>query len=186
MPTMPQRGRKHGQRGLSLIEQIMVLAVVATITGLAVPSLRGVLGRSRMQVAQTDLIAGLQHARETAVTSGRRTLFCPTVDGSRCSGDTRWDSGWLLGHDSNGDDQPDRGALARGHGYAGKLAIRSSAGRHIVRFRPDGSARGSNLTLLLCPADGTGSALSVVVANSGRVRGAPASAQQTASCGPPG
>ena len=182
MPVIPPRGMEHGQRGLSLIEQIMVLALVATLTSLAVPSLRNLLGRNQLQVAQTDFIAALQHARETAVTSGKRTLFCPTVDGSHCSGDTRWDSGWLMGHDSNGDDQPDHGALSASSGYAGKLNIRSSVGRHVVRFRPDGSARGSNLTLLFCHAAAAGPALSVVVANSGRVRGAPASAEQIASC----
>jgi type IV fimbrial biogenesis protein FimT len=182
MPAMPQRGREHGQRGLSLIEQIMVLAVIATLTSLAVPSLRRLLGRNQLQVAQTDFIAALQHAREAAVTSGRHTLFCPTVDGSHCSGNTRWDSGWLLGHDSDGDDQPDHGALTVGHGYAGTLTISSSAGRHVVRFRPDGSARGSNLTLLFCHAASAGPALSVVVSNSGRIRGAPASAAQSASC----
>ncbi len=182
MPAAPQRGMEHGQRGLSLIEQIMVLAVIATLTSLAVPSLRSLLVRNQLQVAQTDFIAALQHARETAVTSGKHTLFCPTVDGSHCSGDTRWDSGWLLGHDSDGDDQPDHGALYTGRGYAGKLNIRSSVGRHIVRFRPDGSARGSNLTLLFCQAASAGPALSVVVANSGRIRGAPASTAQAASC----
>ena len=182
MPAAPQRGMEHGQCGFSLIEQIMVLVVVATLTSLAAPSLRNLLGSNQLRVAQTDFIAALQHARETAVTSGRRTLFCPTVDGSRCSGDIRWDSGWLLGHDSDGDDQPDHGALTTGRGYAGKLIIRSSAGRHVVRFRPDGSAGGSNLTLLFCQTAATGPALSVVVANSGRIRGAPASAQQIASC----
>ncbi|MHB1057616.1 MAG: GspH/FimT family pseudopilin [Rhodanobacter sp.] len=172
----------HRQHGMTLIEQIMVLAIIAAITGMAVPSMWKLLGRNQLQVAQTDFIAALRHARETAVMSGKRTLFCPTRDGSTCSSDTRWDNGWLLGHDTDCDDQPDNGALYVGHGYRGRLAIHSSSGRHIVRFRPDGSAGGSNLTLLFCQPAGAGSALTVVVSNSGRIRGAPASAEQVAAC----
>jgi type IV fimbrial biogenesis protein FimT len=172
------------QHGVTLIEQIMVLAIVAALTGMAIPPMRKLLGRNQLQVAQTDFIAALRHARETAIVSGKRTLFCPTRDGSRCHEDTRWDSGWLLGHDANGDGQPDNGPLyvSQGHSYHGKLIISSTMGRHVVRFHPDGSASGSNITLLFCQPSSANHTLSVVVSNSGRVRGAPASTNQIASC----
>ncbi|MEO8999877.1 MAG: GspH/FimT family pseudopilin [Rhodanobacter sp.] len=170
------------QHGTTLIEQIMVLAIIAALTGMAVPPMRKLLSRNQLQVAQTDFIAALQHTRETAITSGKRTLFCPTRDGSSCNNGTRWDNGWLLGHDANGDNQPDNGPLYTSHGYNGKLIISSTAGRHIVRFHPDGSASGSNITLLFCQPSSAEHALSVVVSNSGRVRGAPASASQIADC----
>jgi len=173
---------RHRHAGMTLIEQIMVLAIVAVLTGMAVPPMRSLLARNRLQAAQMDFIAALQHARGTAIMSGRRTLFCPTHDGSSCSDAMHWDSGWLLGHDSDGDRQPDHGALYVGSGYAGKLTILSSVGRHYVRFRPDGSARGSNITLLFCQVGNAEHALSVVVSNAGRVRGAPASASQAATC----
>jgi type IV fimbrial biogenesis protein FimT len=167
---------------MTLVEQIMVLAIMAVLAGIAMPPLRNLLNRNLLQVAQTDFIAALQHARETAAISGKRTLFCPTRDGSNCSDDMRWDNGWLLGHDANFDDQPDNGPLYTGHGYGGKLIVHSSSGRHIVRFRPDGSASGSNITLLFCLPSDAAHALSVVVSNSGRIRGAPASAEQAATC----
>jgi type IV fimbrial biogenesis protein FimT len=174
--------RGQHQRGTTLIEQIMVLAIIATLTGLAVPSMRRMLSHSQIQVAQTDFIAALRHTREAAVTSGRRSLFCPTHDGNRCNESTRWDQGWLLGHDANGDNQPDDGPLFTGHSYKGKLVISSTSGRHIVRFRPDGSASGSNITLLFCQPSRAKDALSVVVSNAGRIRGAPASSKQIANC----
>ncbi len=182
MKTTPGKSASHRfQHGTSLIEQIMVLAIIGVLLGVALPPLRHVLGRNRLQVAQTDFITALQHARSTAATSGKRTLFCPSSDGSQCSGDTRWEHGWLLGHDTNGDHQPDGGPSYTRAAYAG-LRISSSPGRHDVRFKPDGSAAGSNLTLLFCEPGGDGHALSVVVSNPGRVRGAPASAAQAASC----
>jgi type IV fimbrial biogenesis protein FimT len=174
--------RRHGQRGMTLVEQIMVLAITAVLAGIATPPLRSLLNRNVLQVAQTDFIAALQHTRETAIISGKRTLFCPTRDGGNCSGDTRWDDGWLLAHDANADDQPDKGPLYTGPGYGGKLIVKSSAGRHAVRFRPDGSASGSNITLVFCQPHDPTHALSVFVSNSGRVRGAPASTEQAAAC----
>lgn len=170
------------QDGMTLVEQIMVLAIIAALTGMAIPSLRRLLSHSELQVAQTDFVAALQHARGVAVTTGKRTLFCPTRDGNNCSNDMRWDSGWLLGHDTDHNNQPDNGALYTGPGYQGKLVIHSSDNRHYVRFQPDGSAGGSNLTLVFCHPSSTEQVLSVFVSIAGRIRGAPANAQQAATC----
>jgi type IV fimbrial biogenesis protein FimT len=140
------------------------------------------MSRNRLRVAQMDFIAAMQHARETAVMTGKNTLLCPSADGSSCLADSRWDAGWLLGHDTNRDSQPDGSkALYVGQGYGGRLSIRSSSGRRLVRFLPDGSAGGTNLTLLLCQPGSKEPALSVVVGNSGRVRAATATPAQTAA-----
>lgn len=167
---------------MTLIEQIMILVIIAVLTGVAIPSLGQLLSRNQVQVAQMDFIAALQHARGAAITTGRHTLFCPSRDGNRCSDEMRWDVGWLVGHDTARSNQPDHGALYTGGGYGGKLTIQSSSGRHFVRFRPDGSASGSNITLLFCQRSNPQHALSVWVSQAGRVRGAPASASQAADC----
>lgn len=170
------------QRGTSLVEQIMVLAIIGIITGVALPPLHHLLSRNRLQAAQGDFMTALQHARSTAVTSGKRTLFCPSPDGSQCSDDTRWERGWLLGHDADRNHQPDGGPSFTHATYAQGLRITSSNGRHEVHFEPDGSAGGSNLTLLFCDHGGDNPALSVVVSNAGRIRGAPANTAQAANC----
>lgn len=168
------------QQGTTLIEQIMLLAIIGILTGIAVPSFRKLLTHNQQQIAQSDFIATLQYARETALTSGKRTLLCPTRDGSRCSNDLHWENGWLLFQD--GGNQPDHGSLRVGRGYSGDLTVQGTVGRHIVRFLPDGSARGSNITLLFCQRGSTDHVLSVMVSNTGRIRSAPADAEQTADC----
>ncbi len=179
---VPRNSTPSRQRGLTLIEQIMVLAIMAVLMSVATPSMRRLVSRNEVRTAQSDFIAALRHARETAVMSGKRTLFCPSSDGAGCDDTAHWEGGWLLGPDVNHDDQPDNGPLRVGHGYNGKLSIHGSTGRHLVRFYPDGSASGSNLTLLFCQPSSADHVLSVVVANSGRIRGAPASALQAEKC----
>jgi type IV fimbrial biogenesis protein FimT len=171
----------RAQRGISLVEQVMVLAIVGTLLGTALPSLLHVLGRNQVQVAQSDFMTALQHARSNAAINGKRTLFCPSLDGRHCSGQTQWEHGWLLGLDTDGDHQPDGGPSYTGAAYAG-MRITSSQGRHDVRFQPDGSAGGSNLTLVFCDPGRDDHVLSVVVSNPGRIRGAPATAAQAAKC----
>ncbi|MBN8714323.1 MAG: GspH/FimT family protein, partial [Xanthomonadales bacterium] len=95
---------------------------------------------------------------------------------------TQWEHGWVIGLDADNDNQPEGRARYTGVGHGKQLHIRSSVGRQIVRYQPDGSAGGSNLTLLICQQAGGNQALSIVVSNSGRMRGAPATAAQTASC----
>ncbi|MGH8157925.1 MAG: GspH/FimT family pseudopilin [Rhodanobacter sp.] len=174
-------GSPARQSGVTLIEQIMVLAIIAVLTGIAAPPLRQLLSRNQLQVAQTDFIAALQHTRGTAITSGKRTLFCPSSDGRRCSNETRWDGGWLIGHDADRDNQPDNGPLRTGRGYD-KINILGDSGRPLVRFQSDGSAGGNPNTWRFCRQGQPAQALIVVVSNSGRIRGAPASASQAADC----
>ena len=176
-------GYRHGRRehGVTLIEQIMVIAIMTVLAGVAAPPLHALLSRNRLQTAQMDFIAALQYARGSAALSGVRTVFCPTRDGARCSDETQWNGGWLLGTDSNHDNQPDAGPLRVGGSYP-QLTILSSAGRHRVSFLPDGSAGGSNLTLVLCQSGSGQDPLRVVVSNAGRVRGARATTEQAAAC----
>ena len=181
--TFTRRGdRRTGQRGTTLIEQIMVITIIAILAGIAMPAMSRLLTRNQLQVAQTDFIAALNHARSTAVHTGTLVVLCPSQDGTQCSADTRWDSGWLLGHDRDHDNQPDGSLLRVGQAYAGTMLVRSTAGRRRVRFQPDGSASGSNITLLFCHPGHVEHVLSVVVSNSGRIRGATATAAQAASC----
>ncbi|WP_254063440.1 GspH/FimT family pseudopilin [Rhodanobacter sp. L36] len=173
----------HRQRGVTLMEQIMVLVIVGILTSVAIPSLGKLMKRHQLQVAQADFITALQSARETAVTTGKYTLFCPSIDNASCTEGNRWESGWLLAHDVDHDNQPDdHNPLYVGHAYKANVRISSNGGRRFVHFQPDGSASGTNVTLLFCQYASSEPALSVVVSNSGRIRGAPATPAQAADC----
>jgi type IV fimbrial biogenesis protein FimT len=172
----------RNQAGVTLIEQIMALAILAVLASVAAPSLGGLLARNRLQTMQTDFMAGLNQARLAAVTSGVNTIFCPSDDGQRCNGSNIWSAGWLVGEDRDGDGQPDHGALFTGALTGQSTSVRSSTGRYRVRFHPDGGAPGSNLTITLCSSKNSQPALNVVVSNAGRIRGERASSAQAVAC----
>ena len=169
-------------QGMTLVEQVAVLAVASALACVAVPALHGLLARNRLVAAQHEYLAALALARHAAVMRQARTLFCPSRDGRQCADEERWDHGWLLAADRDHDNQPDGQPLHVNGNYAERLTIQSSVGRHHVRFQADGSARGSNLTFVFCRRGMPEQALNVVVANSGRIRGGHASAAQAAAC----
>lgn len=172
------RGRT---RGVTLIEQVMVVAILAVLLSVASPSLASLVRRGRMQSAQTDFMQALGYARSEAVLQRTRMVFCPTRDRLHCSEESRWENGWLVGVDRDRNNQPDATPLRVGGGHA-PVRIHSSEARRRVSFLPDGSAAGSNLTLLFCSPQPGQEPLGVVVSNSGRIRGSRPSATQAADC----
>lgn len=165
--------RRNGiQRGVTLIEQIMVIAIIGILVTVAIPPLVRMLHRNELKTAQIDFIAGLRQARSSAVNRGTPTVFCPSRDGEHCDETNIWDAGWLTAEDIDHDNQPDGRPLYTWTAPTGAVRVRSSNGRDHVRFQPDGSSPGSNLTLRFCMPGRPGEPLKVVVANSGRIRAA--------------
>lgn len=181
MTMRPACGQRTRQCGVTLVEQVMVVAIVGVMAAVAMPSLANMLRRNQVQLAQSEFIGALQHARGNAAVSGKPTLFCPSRDGLACSDATRWESGWLIGHDVAHKGQPDAAPLRSRAGYAG-ITVLGDSGRRLVRFKADGSASGTTNTLRFCRQGHPEEALVVVIANSGRVRGAKASPEQAAAC----
>lgn len=67
---MTSRARACGQRGLTLIELMVVLATMAVLLGLAVPSFGAQLARHRLKAAAETLAADLAEARFEAARRG--------------------------------------------------------------------------------------------------------------------
>jgi prepilin-type N-terminal cleavage/methylation domain-containing protein len=69
--------------GMTIIELMVVLIVLAVIVTLAAPSMRGMMARQRVQSVQADLLTDLQLARsEVAQRSGTDTTVAMTFGGN--------------------------------------------------------------------------------------------------------
>jgi len=168
--------------GYTLVEQMIALVIAAVLVAMAVPSMAGLLSRSTVRVTEDALFSAAQLARSSAITHNTHALLCPSADGRHCSHPPHWQHGWIVALDRDHDGQPDATALTR-HVPDPQIRVVGSAGRDLVRFRPNGAAPGTNLSLVICPHAGqAGLARVVVISNAGRIREAKADAAQQARC----
>lgn len=157
----------------TLVELLLVLAVLAMLAGLALPGLRQDL---RDQVAATtlqELARSMALARSAAVTHGRMATLCGSSDGNSCGGD--WNSGHLVFLDADGNgrrDAADELLLVRttlpGHG---SLLLRSFPNRQYVQYTAEGFSNRQNGSFTWCPLEQDArAARQLIFSQSGRVR----------------
>ena len=158
--------------GFTLIELIITMAVLAICAGVALPSLRSFMEQQRTLAAISSLTSHMALARMAAVTRNQRTVLCPSRNGNSCEAGTDWSTGWMLFLDEDGNRLPDSGDEVLRMDLeptSRHLRVVSTVGRQQLRYLPDGSSAGSNLTISIC--NKAGDVLGrVIVNNMGRPR----------------
>lgn len=153
-------------RGHTLIETLIVIAVIGVLLGVALPSFSALVADHRRAATVNGLVTALHHARHASLTRARPTRVCPD-GGDRCG--KEWADGWFVFVEPpgwrSGRPVPESAVLYRFDAVHGSLQVASN--RPAYRFRPFRS-RSTNGTLLVCAAGHPGRA--VVIAPSGRVR----------------
>jgi type IV fimbrial biogenesis protein FimT len=94
------------QRGFTLVELLVVVAIVAILLSIGVPSYRYITNSYRMSSEVNGLLGDLMYARSEAIKEGQFVTVCVTVNGKTCSGNTSWDRGWLIFSNPNNGPQP--------------------------------------------------------------------------------
>lgn len=160
------------REGFTLVEVLLVLLLAGVLLAMAGPAFTGLVERNRATAIFHQLTASLAGARLAAVRMGQPVTLCPTRDGLRCRQDLTWDEGWMAYLDPRRRDQPaSRDDIIQHMGpVGGSMAVRSSVGRHRIRFQPSGWASGANLSLRVCSRRPSRLLGSVVVNNAGRPR----------------
>lgn len=145
---------RHLQGGLSLVELMVTLSVLAVILGLGVPGLTSFIQGNRLTGTANEMLAAISLARAEAVTKSINTVFCRSDDGSSCvNGSGAW-QGWLVFIDRNGNGNPNganeilRSGLIDGGTL--KVTASSNIANNRITFRPSGFAQ----TATGAPLDG--------------------------------
>jgi type IV fimbrial biogenesis protein FimT len=84
------------QTGFTLSEMLVVMAIVAILLGIGVPSYRSISNSYRMSAEVNSLLGDLMFARAEALKEGQSVTVCVSADGANCSGTANWQSGWLV------------------------------------------------------------------------------------------
>lgn len=96
-PAMARR-----QRGFTILELMMTIAVIAVIAGFAAPSFLSTIRDNRIVTDNNELIATLAFARSEAIKRGQRVTVCPSADQASCAGGGGWEQGWIAFVDPTG------------------------------------------------------------------------------------
>lgn len=87
---------RAASRGVTLVEQMVVVALVVILGAMAVPSMRRAIDGSRITGTVNGFAADLQFARSEAITRGLPITVCPSTDGLNCLAGDVWQSGWIV------------------------------------------------------------------------------------------
>ena len=141
-------------RGYSLIELLIGIAIASVLLSLAVPGFRGLIAREEAVAAINGIIGSVQFARSIAITHQLRVTFCP-ANGANCGRRSDWHAGGWIFADSNSYGRIDASEIVYGGLPAlkdgSRLYWRSFRNRSYLRFLPNGLTDWQNGHFLYCP-----------------------------------
>jgi type IV fimbrial biogenesis protein FimT len=131
---------KRPNKGVTLVELMVVLAIIAIFAGMAFPAMQAFLLGNRLTATTNELLLAINLTRSEAVKRGARVDMVP-ADGAS------WASGWTVFIDLDNDLVPDAGEeIILTHGAVdGSFTLDSNLPQHITyqangRTRTHGSA----------------------------------------------
>jgi type IV fimbrial biogenesis protein FimT len=98
-------------RGFTLIEAMVVVAIVAVLVGIAAPSFKNQIQSSAMTSSVNSFLSDMRYARSEAIRRGGTVIMCrsdspeassPTCGTGSGPNGNGWVSGWIIFQDLNG------------------------------------------------------------------------------------
>lgn len=159
------------------------MAIVSILMATAVPALKNYTWNLRMKTAMEILQTDLNLARRRAISLNVQTVACPATERQLCADNPDWHYGWLVFVDLNGDRQRHTSEpLLKQTGATEFLTITSPRARKSIRFYPNGTAPGSNSSIVFCDKRGASHAAKIAVSNTGRIRLVAGGIEPQANC----
>ncbi|MCB1699218.1 MAG: GspH/FimT family pseudopilin [Pseudomonadales bacterium] len=159
---MDRMSCEFNHRGLTLIELMITLVVLAVTVTVAAPAMQQMVHDSRLRAETSRLLDAVNTARSEAIFRNLPVSLCPSrmaaTGVALCDGS--YADGWIVFANRNGDEVVDAGddevigvfdSIPRGYRLTNAQGTR--AVDSLITYRADGSSR-RNLSMLLCPPDG--------------------------------
>lgn len=92
---------RPGSMGFTLLEALLVVALLGILVSLAAPTMRDAQTRYRLQGQAEGFLGSLVLARSEALRRQQRLTVCPRANDTACDSKGEWYQGWLVFVDSN-------------------------------------------------------------------------------------
>jgi type IV fimbrial biogenesis protein FimT len=100
--------RGHGL-GFTLLEALVVLALMGILVALAAPALSDLRVRHQLQAQAEALLDSMVLARSQALMRQQRVTLCALASDQSCDAQGQWQQGWMVFVDTNHNAQRDLG-----------------------------------------------------------------------------
>ncbi len=101
------------QNGFTLTELMVVVAIVAILLSVGVPSYRYITTSYRMSSEVNGLLGDLMYARAEAIKEGQGVTVCVSTNGTGCTGGAGWHGGWIVFSNPTNAANPVAGSILR-------------------------------------------------------------------------
>lgn len=165
----------HSKPGFSALQLLVTMAVAAILMATAAPSFKSYTWNLRLKTAIETLRTDLSLARNRAISMNATIVVCPVLDPTSsseltCASVIEWQQGWMVFADTNEDRQRQPlEPILKKSGDIEFVNISSSLSRNVLRFYPNGTAPGSNASVVFCDRRGAGFGSKISLSNSGRI-----------------
>jgi prepilin-type N-terminal cleavage/methylation domain-containing protein len=158
------------QRGLTLLELLITLGILAVIVTMASPRFQTLMESTEKRTALNNLFHGFQSARAEAIRRGHVVTLCPLISGN-CSSDWSQNISLFTDPDSNQALSGDETILATIHPPRKGELIPAPASRRYFQFDAIGAVRGTIGNVTYCPASGNSRQIGqIILSMGGRLR----------------
>lgn len=163
------------QKGFTLAELLITIAVGAALMALGVPAFTSFLQNSRQTASVNELVGTLQAARDLAVTRNAPVTICPSADGDDCDA-VSWAEGWIVFQDTDGDGKVSGAeTVDRAVGKVATKTVTTDEFPDFLIYRPNGRIMVEDLAdntgqWTFCDERGASHARVVLIEPSGRPR----------------
>jgi type IV fimbrial biogenesis protein FimT len=159
------------QRGFTLFEVLVTIAIVAVLTGSSIPAFREMRRNAARTREVNQFVQAVHLARGEAMKRNDVVSLCPSSDGQWCSANgASWKGGWILFANRDHDAPAARDAgenLLQVYPawHEGDIV----ANRTTLSFRAFGQS-GVTATFTFCDDRGSAAARAVIISQTGRPR----------------
>ena len=130
---MHQAMARRAARGVTLIELLVAITVLAILASLAVPSFRDSTLPSQLRSVANEMVGATQLARSESIKRNTVVTLCVSADGSTCA-TGGWEKGWIVTAVVGGTTTVLHHEAAAPSGYH----VTASGGSTTLAFQPTG------------------------------------------------